>query len=117
MIDGLEGDRHERTVSHHADGRGTRPALELRPDRQGSVPSSETRSDPARVRGWVHRRIDELLDGRVDDAEALCRDFIQDFPGEAEGFALLSMIFEERGQRERALELLRQASDTRPYES
>lgn len=54
--------------------------------------------------------LDELLDGRVDDAEALCHDFIRDFPGEAEGIDLLSMIFEARGQRERALELLREAS-------
>lgn len=61
--------------------------------------------------------LDELLDGRVDAAEALCQDFIRDFPGEAEGLDLLSMVAEERGQRERALELLRQASKiahTRP---
>jgi hypothetical protein len=54
--------------------------------------------------------LDELLDGRVDDAEVLCHEFIRDFPGEAEGLDLLSMICESRGQRERALELLRQAS-------
>jgi len=53
----------------------------------------------------------ELLEGRVDEAEALCHAFIHDFPEEAEGLDLLSMIFEERGQRERALELLKQASD------
>ncbi len=55
--------------------------------------------------------LDDLLDGRVDAAEALCHDFLQDFPGEAEGLDLLSMVCEERGQRERALELLRQASN------
>jgi hypothetical protein len=55
--------------------------------------------------------LDVLLDGRVDEAEALCHDFNRDFPGQAEGIDLLSMIFEQRGQRERALELLRQASD------
>lgn len=54
--------------------------------------------------------VDELLAGRVDEAEALCHDFLRDFPGEAEGIDLLSMICEQRGQRERALELLRQAS-------
>ena len=53
--------------------------------------------------------LDEILDGRVDHAEALCHDFIQDFPHDAEGFDLLSMVFEERGQRDRALELLRKA--------
>jgi tetratricopeptide (TPR) repeat protein len=53
--------------------------------------------------------LDEILDGRIDDAEALCHAFIQDFPEDAEGFDLLSMVFEERGQRERALELLRKA--------
>jgi hypothetical protein len=55
--------------------------------------------------------LDELLAGRVDEAEALCHKFIRDFPGQAEGIDLLSMIFEERGQSERALELLRQASN------
>lgn len=55
--------------------------------------------------------LDELLGGRVDVAEALAHDFIRDFPGEAEGFDLLSMVYEERGQRERALALLRQASE------
>jgi len=54
--------------------------------------------------------LDELLDGRLDSAEALCHDFLRDFPGEAEGLDLLSMVCEERGQRARALELLRQAS-------
>jgi hypothetical protein len=54
--------------------------------------------------------LDELLAGRTDEAEALCRAFIRDFPGEAEGIDLLSMICEERGQRDRALDLLRQAS-------
>jgi hypothetical protein len=53
----------------------------------------------------------ELLAGRVDEAEALCHDFNRDFPGQAEGVDLLSMIFEHRGQRQRALGLLRQASD------
>lgn len=55
--------------------------------------------------------LDVLLAGRVDEAEALCHAFIRDFPGQAEGLDLLSMIFEERGHRERALDLLRQASD------
>ena len=54
--------------------------------------------------------LDELLAGRADEAEVLCQDFIRDFPGEAEGIDLLSMICEQRGQRERALDLLRQAS-------
>ena len=54
--------------------------------------------------------VDELLAGRVDEAEALCQDFLHDFPGQAEGIDLLSMICEQRGQRDRALELLREAS-------
>jgi hypothetical protein len=63
----------------------------------------------------LNERADEVLDvllaGRVDEAEALGHAFIRDFPGQAEGLDLLSMIFEERGHRERALDLLRQASD------
>src|SRR5262249_39786405 len=57
------------------------------------------------------RILDELLDDRVDDAEAHCHEFIRDLPGEAEGLDLLAMVCEARGQRRRALELLRQASD------
>lgn len=53
----------------------------------------------------------ELLAGRVDEAESLCHDFNRDFPGQAEGIDLLSMISERRGHRQRALSLLRQASD------
>ena len=54
--------------------------------------------------------LERLLDGHVDDAETLCLDFIRDFPDDAEGHDLLSMIFEERGQRAQALSLLRKAS-------
>jgi Flp pilus assembly protein TadD len=56
------------------------------------------------------RVADELDAGRLDHAEALCQKLITDFPTEAEGLDLLSMILQERGQRERALELLRRAS-------
>jgi hypothetical protein len=55
--------------------------------------------------------VEVLLAGRADEAEALCHDFLRDFPGQAEGIDLLSMIFEQRGQREHALGLLRQASE------
>jgi SEC-C motif len=51
-----------------------------------------------------------LLDGHVDDAETLCLEFIRDFPDDADGHDLLSMIFEDRGQRTQALSLLRKAS-------
>jgi hypothetical protein len=54
--------------------------------------------------------LERLLDGHVDDAETLCLDFIRDFPDDAEGHDLHSMIFEERGQRAQALSLLRKAS-------
>ena len=54
--------------------------------------------------------LERLLDGHVDDAETLCLEFIRDFPHDAEGHDLLSMIFEERGQRAQALSLLRKAS-------
>lgn len=54
--------------------------------------------------------LDEILSGRIERAELLCTHFLRDFPGEAEGLDLLSMIYEEKGLREQALELLRQAS-------
>jgi len=54
--------------------------------------------------------LERLLDGHVDDAETLCLDFIRDFTDDAEGHDLLSMIFEQRGQRAQALSLLRKAS-------
>jgi predicted Zn-dependent protease len=57
------------------------------------------------------RVADELVAGHLDEAEALCHQLIADFPGEAEGLDLLSMIFEQRGQRDQALDLLRRASE------
>ena len=54
--------------------------------------------------------LERLLDGHVDEAETLCLEFIRDFPDDAEGHDLLSMICEDRGQREQALSLLRKAS-------
>jgi hypothetical protein len=36
--------------------------------------------------------LDELIDGRLDAAEALCHDFLEVFPRDAEGHDLLSMI-------------------------
>jgi len=63
------------------------------------------------------RALDLLLEGRDQDAEALCHQLIRDFPGEVEGIDLLSMVCEARGERQRALELLRQAidiADSRP---
>jgi len=56
------------------------------------------------------RVADELIAGNLDHAELLCRQFIADYPGEAEGLDLLSMILEQRGQRDQALDLLRRAS-------
>jgi len=53
---------------------------------------------------------DELISGNLDYAEVLCRQFIADYPDEAEGLDLLSMILQERGQRHQALDLLRRAS-------
>jgi hypothetical protein len=56
------------------------------------------------------RVADELVAGNLDHAEVLCRQFIADYPREAEGLDLLSMILEQRGQRDQALDLLRRAS-------
>jgi tetratricopeptide (TPR) repeat protein len=56
------------------------------------------------------RVADELIAGHLDEAEALCRQFIADYPDEAEGLDLLSMILQERGERDQALDLLRRAS-------
>jgi hypothetical protein len=63
-----------------------------------------------RLEEQADRIADELVAGRLDHAEALCQKLIADFPTEAEGLDLLSMILQERGQHERALELLRRAS-------
>jgi SEC-C motif len=63
-----------------------------------------------RLERQADRVADELAAGHLDDAEALCQKLIADFPTEAEGLDLLSMILQERGQRVRALEVLRQAS-------
>jgi len=59
----------------------------------------------------VDRVLALILEHRVDDAEILCHQLLTDFPHDAEGIDLLSMICEARGELRRALELLRQASD------
>lgn len=56
------------------------------------------------------RVADELIAGHLDQAETLCRQFIADYPEEAEGLDLLSMILQDRGHRDQALDLLRRAS-------
>jgi hypothetical protein len=57
------------------------------------------------------RVTDDLVAGRLDRAEALCQKLIADFPTQAEGLDLLSMILQERGEHARALDVLRRASD------
>ena len=57
------------------------------------------------------RALDLLLEGRDTEAEALCHRLMRDFPREVEGIDLLAMVCESRGERQRALELLRQAID------
>jgi hypothetical protein len=57
------------------------------------------------------RALDLILEGHVDDAEAMAHDLMRDFPQEVEGIDLLSMVSEVRGQRERAADLLRRAID------
>jgi hypothetical protein len=57
------------------------------------------------------RALDLILEGRVDDGEAMAHDLMRDFPGEVEGIDLLSMVSEARGQRARAADLLRRAID------
>jgi hypothetical protein len=43
------------------------------------------------------RALDLILDGHVDDAEAMAHDLMRDFPREVEGIDLLSMVSEARG--------------------
>ena len=57
------------------------------------------------------RALDLILEGRVDDAEAMAQDLMRDFPGELEGIDLLSMASEARGQLAKAADLLRRAID------
>ena len=57
------------------------------------------------------RAFELLLEGRHDEAESLSRQLMYDFPDEVEGIDLLAMVCEARGERERALELLRKAID------
>lgn len=55
------------------------------------------------------RALDLLLEGHHHDAEVLCHQLMRDFPHEVEGIDLLAMVCEARGERQRALELLREA--------
>jgi len=57
------------------------------------------------------RAFELLLDGDLDEAERICLQLMREFPREAEGAELLSMVHEDRGQLRRAAELQRQALD------
>jgi tetratricopeptide (TPR) repeat protein len=91
----------------------------IAPAPQPAAVLSNTRTEPhrelcpcgvERLEERADRVADELIVGNLDQAEALCRQFIADYPDEAEGLDLLSMILQERGQRDQALDLLRRAS-------
>lgn len=53
--------------------------------------------------------LDLLLDNHVDEAEEIAQQLMRDFPQEVEGVDLLSMVYEARGDRGRAIEHLREA--------
>jgi tetratricopeptide (TPR) repeat protein len=88
----------------------TPPPTALRSDVEHEATSELCPCCVERLEEQADRVTDELVAGRLDHAEALCQKLIADFPTEAEGLDLLSMILQERGERERALELLRRAS-------
>lgn len=81
--------------------------MPLRQKAQAMPPAASTNS--TNVPDHV---LEVLLDGRADEAERgfAATSFVTS-PLEAEGIDLLSKIFEQLGQRERALELLGQASN------
>ena len=62
-----------------------------------------------RINRLADSALDLLLADRYDDAEVLCHQLMREFPDEVEGIDLLAMVCEARGERGRALELLRQA--------
>lgn len=64
-----------------------------------------------RLNDQADRAMELLVKGHVDEAEPICLQLMRDFPREVEGVDILSMIYEARGQRERAAELQRQAID------
>lgn len=51
-----------------------------------------------------------LLEGRLEQAEAICRRLLADHPREAEALSLAGLVAHERGQAVAALELLEQAA-------
>ena len=64
-----------------------------------------------KINRLADRALDLLLADRHDEAEAVCHQLMSEFPGEVEGIDLLAMVCDARGERGRALELLRQAID------
>ena len=88
--------------------------------RQSTVASAPAMDDHGHVCDWcvdeqidrlADRAFDLLLEGRHNEAEAVCHQLMRAFPDEVEGIDLLAMVCEARGERPRALELLRQAID------
>jgi SEC-C motif len=64
-----------------------------------------------RINRLADSALDLLLADRHDEAEAVCNQLMSEFPDEVEGIDMLAMVCEARGDRRRALELLRQAID------
>lgn len=64
-----------------------------------------------RINRLADSALDLLLADRHDEAEAVCHQLMSEFPDEVEGIDMLAMVCEARGDRRRALELLRQAID------
>lgn len=64
-----------------------------------------------RLNDDADRALDMLLDGDLDEAERICLQLMREFPREVEGPDLLSMVYEDRGQLQRAADLQRHALD------
>lgn len=64
-----------------------------------------------KINRLADRAFDLFLADRHDAAEVLCHQLMREFPDEVEGIDILAMVCEARGERGRALDLLRQAID------
>jgi tetratricopeptide (TPR) repeat protein len=54
--------------------------------------------------------VDLIHDGRLDEAEAECRELMRRFPGAPDGLARLGHVFEKRGDHKQAADCYRQAA-------
>ena len=55
--------------------------------------------------------VDLIKQNRLDEAEAVSRELLTDYPDQVDGFNRLAMVYEARGEKSKAADYYRKAAD------